>query len=308
MMASDNNPRIRGILPPIQPLARPLPLYKPRFISQEFLRGAKAMADVQHLLFLGSAAARGTAALIVATGSNVFDGLPSRGAGYSSIVHRGEQETKGYLLKLLGQLRMPPPLQLQLEAWFVGPLIEEIFYRGIAQYLAMQYILRLCEPTRRRKKSPRPSSARAAALGSRIVGSGLFGLAHIPVGVSSQFAIQKACGTFCSSLLIESRLANNRRNVWAAVGAHAAYNAIADLSFNLLGTGPVLTDYPSILTPLLANCAIVRPFGWERLGLQGLACAYVAAFWLLFWKLHRWFLRRFSRLLGQLIEAGEKES
>ena len=102
MMGSDNNPRIRGLLPPIQPLAQPLPLYKPRFISQEFLRGAKAMADVQHLLFLGSAAARGTAALIVATGSNVFDGLPSRGAGYSSIVHRGEQETKGYLLKLLG--------------------------------------------------------------------------------------------------------------------------------------------------------------------------------------------------------------
>ena len=35
-----------------------------------------------------------------------------------------------------------------------------------------------------------------------------------------------------------------------------------------------------------------------RDGLRGLACAYVGAFWLLAWRVQRWFLRRVLATLG----------
>ena len=43
----------------------------------------------------------------------------------------------------------------------------------------------------------------------------------------SAISLQKFCGTFCSSLLIESRLVVNRRCLWPAIGAHMAYNSLA---------------------------------------------------------------------------------
>ena len=42
----------------------------------------------------------------------------------------------------------------------------------------------------------------------------------------SAISLQKFCGTFCSSLLIESRLVVNRRCLWPTIGAHMAYNSL----------------------------------------------------------------------------------
>ena len=50
-----------SLVPPVPPqqLLSPLPYFDRRFIKSEFLLGARAMVEVQHLLVLGSAAMRG---------------------------------------------------------------------------------------------------------------------------------------------------------------------------------------------------------------------------------------------------------
>mmetsp|Transcript_5967 Transcript_5967/g.9435 ORF Transcript_5967/g.9435 Transcript_5967/m.9435 type:complete len:394 (+) Transcript_5967:132-1313(+) len=65
-------------------------------------------------------------------------------------------------------------------------------------------------------------------LGARVNGAFLFGMAHMPYGVlplaTALKGIQKGIGTFISSLLVESRLAVLRKNLWAPIGAHVAFN------------------------------------------------------------------------------------
>lgn len=62
---------------------------------------------------------------------------------------------------------------------------------------------------------------RASAWSARLYGSTCYGLAHLDQ------SLQKCVGNFASSLLVESRLAVQRRNFWAPVGAHVAYNLLA---------------------------------------------------------------------------------
>ena len=65
---------------------------------------------------------------------------------------------------------------------------------------------------------------------SRSYGAAFFGLAHLGQATTAEglaVSAQKCVGTAASSLLIESRLAHSRRNVWAACGAHIAFNALA---------------------------------------------------------------------------------
>lgn len=70
-------------------------------------------------------------------------------------------------------------------------------------------------------------------LGARVSGAFHFGLAHMSVGTvplpSGLRSIQKGIGTFVSSMLVESRLAVLRKNLWAPIGAHMAYNMFAQL-------------------------------------------------------------------------------
>ena len=66
---------------------------------------------------------------------------------------------------------------------------------------------------------------------ARFLGARQFGAAHavvnggFPLREALKF-LQKGFGTFASSLLVESRLVVNRRNIWGAVGAHVAFNSI----------------------------------------------------------------------------------
>jgi hypothetical protein len=71
---------------------------------------------------------------------------------------------------------------------------------------------------------------------ARFLGAREFGAAHAVVkgGLPLREALrylQKGFGTFVSSLLIESRLVVNRRNIWGAVGAHVAFNSISGSYF-----------------------------------------------------------------------------
>jgi hypothetical protein len=67
---------------------------------------------------------------------------------------------------------------------------------------------------------------------ARFHGACEFGAAHVnvqgglPLG-EALMKLQKGFGTFASSLLVESRLVVNRRNLWGAVGAHVAYNSLS---------------------------------------------------------------------------------
>ena len=68
-------------------------------------------------------------------------------------------------------------------------------------------------------------------LAARLEGAKQFGLAHcavpgpVPLGFGLRM-VQKCIGTFLSSLLVESRLATQRRNLWAPIGAHVAFNTV----------------------------------------------------------------------------------
>merc|ERR1712150_5337 len=70
-------------------------------------------------------------------------------------------------------------------------------------------------------------------LGARVNGAFLFGFAHVSVGSVPLSlglkSIQKGIGTFVSSMLVESRLAVLRKNIWAPIGAHMAFNMFAQL-------------------------------------------------------------------------------
>jgi hypothetical protein len=59
----------------------------------------------------------------------------------------------------------------------------------------------------------------------------MFGAAHGNGG--GPLSLQKIFGTITSSLLVESRLVENRRTLWGAFGAHMMYNVSCS---SLLGT------------------------------------------------------------------------
>jgi hypothetical protein len=86
---------------------------------------------------------------------------------------------------------------------------------------------------------------------ARFWGAREFGAAHspmVPGGLPLREALrylQKGFGTFASSLLVESRLVVNRRNIWGAVGAHVAFNAMA----NFLFKGRPLVIIPAVGGP-----------------------------------------------------------
>mmetsp|Transcript_28485 Transcript_28485/g.43528 ORF Transcript_28485/g.43528 Transcript_28485/m.43528 type:complete len:404 (-) Transcript_28485:33-1244(-) len=68
---------------------------------------------------------------------------------------------------------------------------------------------------------------------ARVGGALEFGYSHIQSGMlalpAATAGIQKGVGTCMSSLLVESRLAILRKNLWAPIGAHIAFNLLAQI-------------------------------------------------------------------------------
>jgi len=68
---------------------------------------------------------------------------------------------------------------------------------------------------------------------ARVGGALEFGYSHIQSGMlalpAATAGIQKGVGTCMSSLLVESRLAVLRKNLWAPIGAHIAFNLLAQI-------------------------------------------------------------------------------
>ena len=71
---------------------------------------------------------------------------------------------------------------------------------------------------------------------------------------------------FVSSLLIESRLAENRRCVWGAIGAHMTWNFM----FNMLGTRQVPTSPQHMMAGILR----------EKIVMSCLHCTELFVSWL----------------------------
>ena len=162
-------------------------------------------------------------------------------------------------------------LHMSLNHIITAPFLEELAYRGIAQGTAF-YALTSIGMTRHG----------SAALISRIVGAAFFGLAHcvsVNDGRGLAICLQKGIGTFMSSLLIESRLAHRRRTVWAAAGAHMAYNLVFSV---FVPTTIVMTNLG------LAVLAAPRPHQLLRITVQFCGCFYV----------HRVLLRALRAFLG----------
>ena len=94
------------------------------------------------------------------------------------------------------------------------------------------------------KRCPAPASlVKSVAIGlplsARFFGAVAFGKGHqLTKGfVQTLYGLchlQKLFGTFASSMLMESRLVQKRRNLWCAMGAHAAFNcAVVSIAFIL---------------------------------------------------------------------------
>jgi hypothetical protein len=185
------------------------------------------------------------------------------------------------------------PLSTMLTRSGTSPVYEELAYRGGAQWLAVT-LARCAAPNR----------SNSTALASRIVGAAFFGSAHAMTynddPLNLPLRLQKTAGTFLSSLLIESRLAHVRRNVWAACGAHMAYNAIAEL--------PTVAALFQVSLALFYNSDAVARSSlgdgarwWLVGGSVALAqCLVLLPTVLIVWRAHCWVLRR---LLVALDEA-----
>lgn len=111
---------------------------------------------------------------------------------------------------------------------------------------------------------------------ARFAGAWRFGAAHVVV--NGRFPLQEALrylqkgfGTFASSLLVESRLVVNRRNIWGAVGAHAAFNSMAcsnyvnRLLFLADGLGPAAEIPLSLRFFRLSVCLLILQKSMELL-------------------------------------------
>ena len=147
-------------------------------------------------------------------------------------------------------------------------LVETLLWLGAVQ----EYPLwARCSKTNAITKSSRASKTSKASaefyhkhlqpkilLAARINCAKQFGLAHcyVPGLVQSSWGlrnIQKCIGTFFSSLLVESRLATRRRNIWAPIGAHIAYNLVVSRLIILLRDAAVLS---------LSMTRLVLPQNW----------------------------------------------
>ena len=116
---------------------------------------------------------------------------------------------------------------------------------------------------------------------ARFLGARQFGAAHAVVnGGFPREALkylQKGFGTFALSLMFESRLVVNRRNIWGAVGAHTAFNSIgrSTLVSRLLCLAGGLGPAEEIS---LSLCLLILQKGLEALSniLQNLEDIYLA--------------------------------
>jgi hypothetical protein len=184
----------RALIPAVatQPLTAPLPLFERRFVLREFLLGAKTMVDLHHLLVLGAAIARSLSLMAVLFVPAALEGLAGaiafvRPAGwrFSSPFHGAEQMAKAVTFTALGALPLPGAALYLLADGLLSPLLEELVYRGGAQWLAFAALRRL----------PRSSDpARNAALGSRVLCAALFGLAHLSVLDATSRTRGATCG------------------------------------------------------------------------------------------------------------------
>jgi len=130
-------------------------------------------------------------------------------------------------------------------------------------------------------ESIRPLADRAVSWNARWVGALCFGRAHLGIthtdSVFSQgMGTQKCIGTIVSSLLIESRLAMNRRTLWGAIGAHVTYNTLSlmlpltyVISACLVWLRHVL--HPTVLDQVCVFFLVAVTFTLHGLGLYDLA-------------------------------------
>lgn len=155
------------------------------------------------------------------------------------------------------------------QSWFVIPieLVETLLWLGAVQEYPLW--VRFSKTTETIKSGKANKSTESAAichkslqqkvlLAARINCAKQFGLAHchVPGLVPSSLGlrtIQKCVGTFFSSLLVESRLATRRRNLWAPIGAHIAYNLVITRLIIVLRDAAVLC---------LSMTRLVLPQNW----------------------------------------------
>lgn len=107
-------------------------------------------------------------------------------------------------------------LQQFLGNVLLGPIAEEFSFRGVGQFVTCRMFGAL--------RLPR------ADLLSRLMMAYYFAIMHLKIVPESQglhvafFRIKNCMNIFMSTVLMESRLAENRRCVWAAIGGHVAWN------------------------------------------------------------------------------------
>ena len=212
-------------------------------ISREMLIGARTMLAYYHVLmafsFAGRVAFRFLLKIMPQTRMDAYVARWNMMIGPMSVFQRLDVLIKAAVFfgheLMLGRLSWKAVQKLTvddrnilLNDWLardsfgqicIGPIAEELAYRGCAQgliYSALSSDLSMAM-----------GAASIRSVFSRAVGAAYFGMAHAsPVDSASAFSasVQKVIGTFASSLLIESRLAQRRRSVWAAAGAHMCFN------------------------------------------------------------------------------------
>ena len=135
---------------------------------------------------------------------------------------------------------------------------------------------------------------------SRLESAGYFGRSHLfNARTPFQFAssLQKAAGTMVSSLLVESRLAHVRRNVWAPIGAHIMFNSLSQV--------PVFKEIlaPLHTLPLLHAARAFRLAGCPSELRTWWTWPQVAACWMVFFTVHRQLTAALSRSLSRLASS-----
>ena len=303
LCAEDDSSRawLAAVSPPeIEALDERPALFRAASIRREILLGARTMLAYHQVLMLASFVARFAFSVLChitpqAALARVIAAYNAHIGAIMSPIHAIEYAGKTWAFLLMGivsgrlttealqPLLEAHPLTLahalhnsdlardSLNHMITAPFLEEVAYRGIAQGAAF-YALTSIGMTRHG----------SAALISRIIGAAFFGLAHcvsVNGGRDLAICLQKGIGTFTSSLLIESRLAHRRRSVWAAAGAHMAYNLASSV---FVPTTIVMTNLG------LAVLAAPRPHQLLLITIKFCGCFYV----------HRVLLRALRAFLG----------
>ena len=292
---------------PVELVAASPPLTRDA-IRHEMLIGARAMVAVHSTLLLASIVARFVIGMIlffapeaqVTRATAIWNGFC--GVATFNPFLQAESFAKVGQFACLGVASWPRVGQVLYQgasSTVIGPVYEELAYRGGAQWLALRAV---------QAASPAHANASSAVLFSRMTGASFFALAHAERCADTldlAFSPQKVAGTFMSSLLIESRVAHARRSVWAAAGAHMAYNALifTPTARWVVGTSltALFTTRQTVYHALQAGARRADVFGGVLVS-QLLVLLISTQFFL---RVHRWLCARVLAFIDRTLELEE---